>query len=112
MIKLQKETAFVKSEFDTIKLKVIHLLKEDPATRNSDKLLLEKFYLSSENKIILLTTVTVTPETVIRARRDIQHKNPELKADKFTQMQRASKQESMRSFLGKANTAAGFVCQC
>lgn len=73
-------------EIINAKQKVMKLLEEEPATRNSDKLLLVRFYEREfgtalpELRRVFLENDDISPETIRRTRQKLQADNPKLKA--------------------------------
>jgi hypothetical protein len=87
-------------KFETVRYNIIKLLKEYPQTRNSDKLLLEKYYLIYEKMNIPLSKVKANPITIWRSRQKVQELNPNLRANEKVQDFREINEEIYREEFG------------
>jgi hypothetical protein len=82
--------------FETIRYKVIRLLKENPETRNSDKALLQEYYLKYEGIDVPLKEVQTNPVTIWRNRQKVQELNESLKGTKEVQEKRKALEQTYR----------------
>ena len=83
-------------DFGSVKYRVVQLLRRYPQTRNSDKLLLEKYYRVYEKKDIKLTAVKTNFKTILRSRQFIQSHNPDLRASEEVQQVKKNNEEVYR----------------
>lgn len=87
------------------KQKVLNILKEEPDTRNSDKLLLVRFYEREfgqalpELRRVFLAQNDISPETIRRTRQKLQANNPELKAVSSVQSVRDQNEEIFKTMM-------------
>lgn len=88
----------MEADLETINYRVIKLLKRFPETRNSDRVLLEKYYEVYEDISIPLTKTKTNPVTIWRCRQAIQAKNPLLRANEEVQTQRNQNAEAYKEF--------------
>lgn len=91
----------VNSELKTVTEKVRSLLINNSATRNSDKVLLEEYYNFFEEKCILMSKVTASPDTIMRIRKKIQRENPMLRATEKVQEYRKERELMFHQSLSK-----------
>lgn len=87
-------------EFDTIKYRVIKILQQFPETRNSDKLLLHRYYKFYEHIETNLHLVNTAMESVTRARRSVQEHNSDLAAAPEFQAARELLQDKYTEYYG------------
>ena len=96
-----RTSSFCVDGFDTLNHRVVRILKEFPETRNSDKLLLQRYYKHYEGIETKLDLVNKTPESVTRARRKVQELNPDLAAEPEFKAARDLLENNYRQYFGK-----------
>jgi hypothetical protein len=105
MVLITKEITWglktVSNELKTVTEKVRSLLINNSATRDSDKVLLEEYYNFFEEKCILMSKVTTSPDTIMRLRKKIQRENPMLRATEKVQEYRKEREMIFHSSLSK-----------
>jgi len=89
-------------EFNTVEYRVIKILQQFPETRNSDKLLLHRYYKFYERIETNLHLVNTAMESVTRARRSVQEHNSDLVATPQFQAARELLQDKYRQHYGGA----------
>ena len=91
-------------EFNTVEQEVENLLRQYPVCRKSDKWLLVKYWQEVNGLPINVSCIDfdnwTAAETITRARRKIQEKIPELRADTDISVARAFKEEQVREHYG------------
>ena len=82
---------------EAINYNVIQILKEDSASRSSDKTLLNKYYKKHFNLEIDFTKID-NPASIIRCRRLIQKKNPSLRGASNVEIERNKHSNIYKNF--------------
>ena len=91
-----------------IKTLVFNELATDPATRNSDRLLIRNIYRNyfgingDSFEDVILNAELPSFETIRRTRQKLQRENPKLRADKDVQSVRDDLEETFREYFGRA----------
>ena len=89
-------------DLDTTHYRVLRLLKENPACRDSDRFLLWVFYKKHHNLDLPLMKLE-NPVSIIRCRRRIQKLNPALKGNLEVEEQREAHNLSYKKYFGECS---------